>query len=472
MLINSVIRCFHLRILAGLLLLSGLALPLAPQLAQAQPATFGSADAPSEQLQTVWWKRENSLDVLGGLSLIGPQWLVASRVRLNIITRPITAHLGATLRAGYYGNYVGRDLNEPYDALRLIEFIRYAPPGSPLYARIGPIQRMRLGTGHLVNFFNSAVAWDDRTVGAEALLQSPYGDLAFFTDNLLLDGVTGARLTLHPLRQVTANPMLGSLKLGGAAVTDLATWRASGIEPLTGYNVDAQFALLQAGSINLSPFASFASYLRYGSGVGLGVDAQSGNFIDLARFQLRLAYYYSSEQFIPGYFDSFYSVSNFRSRILNSEGLSREQASNPRVGSGAHQFEGILLEDITGGSDVLTELRLLIFERFEFWYAFRRHFGSQELSAYHLRLFFRSPGRFRLGVGQDRAGLGGFFSLFNSLGDQTALVFDAEYHVGNNFWAHVRSRYTYEHIREDENNVDQYLVQRRFEPLAGFRFIF
>ena len=447
-------------------------LPLAPQSAWSQPVTFGAADDPSEQLQAVWWKRENSLDVLGGLSLIGPQWLAASRVRLNIITRPITAHLGATLRAGYYGNYVGRDLNEPYDALRLIEFARYAPPNSPLYARLGPIHRMRIGTGHLVNFFNSAVAWDDRTVGAEALLQSPYGDLAFFTDNLLLDGVTGSRLTLHPLRQVVGNPMLSSLELGGAAATDLATWRADGVKPLTGYNLDAQFALLQAGSINLSPFASFASYLHHGSGIGIGVDAQSRNFIDLARFQLRLAYYYNSAQFIPGYFDSFYPVSNFRSRILDSGDLSQEQVDNQRIGPEDRQFEGLLLEDIAKGSDVFTELRLLIFERFEFWYAFRRHFGSQKLSAYHLRLFLRSPGRFRLGVGQDRAGLGGFFSLFNSLGDQTALVFDAEYHIGSNFWAHIRSRYTYEHVEEDDNNVDHYLVQRRFEPLVGFRFVF
>jgi len=41
--------------------------------ATSQPHPFGSADDPREQIQRVWWKRESTLDVMGGFSLIGAQ---------------------------------------------------------------------------------------------------------------------------------------------------------------------------------------------------------------------------------------------------------------------------------------------------------------------------------------------------------------------------------------------------------------
>jgi hypothetical protein len=135
----------------------------------AQPMRFGSADDPGEQLQRDWWKRESTLDVMGGLSLIAAQWRTSTNVSLDLVTRSLTARLGGTLRTGLYGTY-RPDFDEPYDLLRLASFVRYNPPPrnlSSFHFRGGPLRRLRLGTGHLVNFYNTTAAWDDRTFGVE-----------------------------------------------------------------------------------------------------------------------------------------------------------------------------------------------------------------------------------------------------------------------------------------------------------------
>lgn len=426
--------------------------------ARAQPVPFGSADDPREQLQLVWWRRQSSVDAMGGLSLISDQWRAAASFSANLVTRSITAHLNGTVRGGIYGDY-GPDVDEWYDVLRLVEFARYNPPArSDFYLRAGLIERMRLGTGHVVNFYNSHVAWDERTVGAETMASTTYLDVAGFTDNVLLNGVTGGRVALRPFA-FGEDLRTRTFELGFNYVTDLGT-RTKTSAGLTAYNVDMQFNALASGTIRLVPFASFAWYPEYGRGVGFGADVESPNFIDLARFRLRLALYYNGRSFIPGYVGAFYAVSNPEARILNAEAyLVHDEVD----------YEGVALAGALGGNDLETELRVLVFERFEFWYYFRRHYGSQALSEYHLRLFLRARNQLRLEVGMDRGGLRGFFTLFNDLGDQTALVFGLQYRLKGPIWIYLRSRYTFDQAGTADDGTKLFLVQRRFEPLGGIR---
>ncbi|MEX1055724.1 MAG: hypothetical protein WED81_06820, partial [Rhodothermales bacterium] len=125
-----------------------------------------------------------------------------------------------------------------------------------------------------------------------------------------------------------------------------------------------------------------------------------------------------------------------------------------------------------GGNDLETELRVLIFERFELWYFFRRHYGTQSLGEYHLRLFYNQPGRLRINVGMDRGGLKSVLSLFNSLGNQSALVFGTDYRLLGPFWVFIHARYTFEEAGTTEGGTKHYLVQRRFEPFTGMRIDF
>ena len=451
-----------LRHCAALVTIAAVAVVLRVQGADAQPYEFGSSDDPREQLQTVWWRYQSSVDVNGGLSLISDHWRGGVGAGLSVVTRPLAARLSGTLRGGIYGAY-DPDTDETYDLIRTVDFVRLNQTArSRLYARIGPISRMRLGTGHVVNFFSSRVAWDERTVGAEAVHTSRMMDVAAFTDNVLINGVTGGRIGVRPL-YFTGDGRMQSLEIGLNYVTDLAT-RSSETMGLTAYNIDVSLNAFESGEVRFVPFASFSRYPEYGSGLAFGAKLESDNFIDLARFRLRMTLYYNGRQFIPGYVGSFYQVNNPNARILNAE---RYLGGNRTI-----DFEGIALRDARGGNDFETELRLLFFERFELWYYFRRHYGIHSLGEYHLRLFYNQPNRMRINIGMDRGGLLGFFSLFNDLGDQTALVFGTDFRIAGPFWTFINARYTFEHAGVAEDGTRMFLVQRRFEPFTGIRIDF
>ncbi len=430
--------------------------------AAAQPIAFGAADDPREQIQRVWWRREGTFYAMGGLSLIAAQWRGAGSLAVDLVTRSMTARLSGTLRAGYYGEY-GPDLDEPYDLLRLVEFARYNPPRAHrVHLRAGLIDRMRLGVGHVVSFFNSAIAWDERTIGAEAIWQGEVAEVAGFTDNVLFDGVAGGRAALRPLSW-TRPRHLRTLQVGFNYVTDLAA-RLPETSRLEAYNVDLQFDLFKSGDIAFSPFASYARYPAFGDGLGFGADLHSEQFIDLFSFRLRLGLFYNSAGFIPGYVGAFYTVNNAQARILNADAEGSE--------AGQEDLAGVALQDGLGANDLLTEVRLSVFQHFELWYSFRRHYGSQRLSELHLRLFLRSPDQLRIEVGIDRGGLTGFFSIFSKVDDLSALVFGTEYRLAGPFWLFLRARYSYERIDDGDDHAQRYLVQRRFEPMTGLKLTF
>lgn len=447
---------------AAWLIVAVLSLGLAP-LPKAQPLDFSSSDDPREVLQRDWWRRENPLDLLAGPSLIGPQWRAAAGARFSLTTPLVTAQLEGTVRGGLYGDY-GPDTNEPYDLLRLVHFARLnTPENARAYVRMGPLERTRLGFGHLADFFNSTVAWDERTVGAEVFLDTRLTSVEAFADNVLADGVVGGRLGLRPLGWA-GDPRLASVTVGLSAVHDRTPAPDSAYGRLTGLNADFSFEPIPSEAFRFTPFVSYAWYPDYGRGLALGVVLENPNFIDLARLRFRLALEYSGEAFIPGFVGSFYQVNNPHARILDGDQY--------RADSTASNFAGTPLHTSLGGNALVTELRLLLFRRFELWYFFRRHYGTQSLSEYHLRLFLQARSGLRVDVGMDRGGLRSFLSLFNDIGDQAALSFGTEYNVYGPFWVHLRARYTYERVGSDASGLERYLVQRRFEPFGGLRLTF
>ncbi len=439
-------------------LLLGLAV-LLPASATAQPLPFGSSDDPSEHIRSAWREKQNSLDVLGGFSLIGPRWRTLASVNANIITRSFGARLRTGFRVGSDGRY-RPDFDEPYDLLRQIDFIRLNRSlRRGVYLRVGPIQRGRLGDGHLVNFFNSAVAWDERTIGAEMMLRSGPIDVAGFTDNVLVNGVAGGRVAVRPLTW-SSDARAQTFEVGFSVVTDLARNPAD-VAQLTGFNADISFAAAHVGEAHVAPFASVGWYKGFGGGLAAGASFKSDNFLDLARFNLKLAILFDANDFYSGYVGSFYAVQNGRSRILETD--SGDPIDPDRT-------VGLLLSDVESGTGYEIEFRVVFFERFELWWQFRRR-GPQPLSERHFRLLFQTS-RLRASFEQDRSGLRGLFSVFNDLGDQTALSFETEYLVTRSFWVVVRARYSYERVGDAPDGTRRFLVQRRFEPLGGLRIRF
>ena len=429
--------------------------------AYAQPLNFGSSDDPFENIPPQWWLRHSNVDIMGGVSLIGAQWRSVTHVSATLVSQELSARFAGTLRVGVFG-FRDQDSDELYDAIRLVDFIKFSPRRSrSLHLRVGSTDRMRLGLGHLVNFYSSQVAWDDRTVGAEFAWQARALDIQAFTGDILLETVSGARASIAPFFW-SRDEKLRSLELGVSGVLDRGSSDVLDDE-LRAFNGDLQFTAANIGDILITPFASVAHLENYGSGIGFGIDIGAYNFIDLARFNLRLSYHKNSDQFISGYVGSFYPVHNRGSLILKSEDLAANAPANVRAGRPRTEVES--------STEVITEARVLFFENFEFWSSFKRNFGTQALSEYHLRLFFSSQ-RLRVSLSQDRGGLRGIFSLFNDLGDQTALTFRTDYEVSRLLWVFVSARYTYEEINREAIPETTYIVERRFEPMTGFRLTF
>ena len=444
-------RHLHRIVLAGWLLLS--AGPIAAQTLW-QPFRFGSADDPAEQVQRVWWRRERHLETWGGTSLIGAHWRLGTRWVFTFVTRSLTGRLDAALRTGLYGTY-RPDFDSPYDALRVIDFLRYNPPRyRPVHLRLGPLTRTRLGTGHVVDFFNTTTAWDDRTVGLELGWSDRLIDVEFFAADVLPDQVAGLRLGLRPFFWA-ADPRTQSFTLGFSYVRDPAFRRHARLEA---FNFDLTFNTLRARTVALMPFMSLAHYRHYGSGLRLGVAFQSPYFADLMTFQFRLGLDYDGEAFIPGFVGPFYPVQNLQARILDADAY-----------PDATRYAGVTLDEARGGNAFFTEIHLLFPRSFELWYFFRRHYGTQRLSTFHLRLFLRTR-ELQFQTGISRAGLDDFFSLFQKMGDQSWLLFEVRYRLGRMLWLLVHARYTFERLETAPDGTRRYLVQRRFEPMAGFRW--
>ncbi len=382
---------------------------------------------------------------LGGLSLIGARWHGAGSGVYEGKAGAMNVRLRATLRAGTNGA-PGANADEWYDALRIVEDARLnLRDDHPFAFRVGLIENLRLGPGHIVNFFSTSTAWDDRTVGTTASLDNDAIQLAAFTDDLLLGGMAGARIGMRPMAN-RASLAARSAVLGFNAVADRKT-------NLRGYSADLQLDLFESGSILFAPFASYAWYEDLGDGLAIGADLYSNGFLGLISFGLRVAAFYNSRGFFPAYVGSFYAVHNGTDRVV--------RASRP------DQLAGLTLEHRVAGNDMVTEFKLGVGDDFTFWTSFRKHYGAHRLSEFHLRMELTAARVLRVSMGIDQGGLGGFFTIFNDFGDLTALVFVADYRLAGPLYLNATTRYSFERIADN-----RYLVQRRFDPLVGLRWHF
>ncbi len=400
---------------------------------------FGSENRLSEQLVRQRWQSHQQINSTAGLSLIGAQWRGFTNVNFGFFRYPFTAQFNGTLRYGPLGGYVP-DWNQAYDLLRVIQFARIQT--DHLYVRVGPIEDLRLGIGHIVNHYRSSTSWDERKVGAEISWGMERFTLQGFTADLFFNNLLGFRASAD---------FILDLKIGinysNHLPTDLIAW-----------SIDIEREVFETARIVFAPYASYARYSRYGEGLGFGADVRSSGFLDLLSFRLRVGAFYNSQGFIPGYIGTLFSVNNPRNRIIRS--TSDLENLSPK------SFAGVPLEIARGVNDLLTEFELQVQNTFWLAYSWRRHFGGQPLSELYFRLFVRGGEFFTLEVGIDRLGERGFTDIFTPFSEQSALFFATVLRVRQSIFLRTEARYTFEPV----DTVPDYLVQRRFEPSLGVRF--
>ncbi len=448
-----------------MLLLRPLLLVLLAASATAQPSTlppfdFGAADDPLEMPLRDVRPAAARVTAFGGPSYIGVAWRGGLGMEADLAAGPVSLGLGGRLRLG--NGLYEEDFDETYDLVRLVRYARLDPtPRLPVYARVGPLEHVTLGTGHLVRAFQTTSAWDERTVGAEAAVQLPFLRLLGFTGDVRLGGVAGGRAEVAPFERAF-NPALQSLTVGATAVTDLGLPADTAT---TAFALDARFALWRLGDFAFSPYASYAQFTEYGDGFGGGVEFASRDLAGFGRFGAAVGFFQSSSQFVPGSFNAFYPVSNPQARVWNADQFYASDS--------AFAPAGTPLAEASGGFSLTFALRALVFNAFEFVGYVRRDYSDDLLTESTLRLVFAPGGGdpFRFVFEVQQQGRDSFFDLFRDYEDQNVLVFHLDYALSGPAWLTIRSRYGYQRQADGPGGEERFLVERRFEPFVGVRVV-
>jgi hypothetical protein len=450
-----------LRALVAAGLAAGLAGAWRP--AAAQPPPFGSSDDPLEAPLPVFGRPPATAGLYAGPAFLGSEWTLGVAFDAAARRGPLHGALGYTLHLTDGGVY-GPEADEPFDLARVVRYVRLEPQAArPVYLRLGPLRRVELATGHLVRGFGTWAAPDEAAPGVEVAATFGGAEAAAFVDDVRLNGVVGASAAFSPAPGA-AGARLRSLRVGLAAVHDLGPPADSST---TAFSADARFDLARAGGLALTPWASYARFLRYGQSLGVGADVGASDLVGTARVRLRLGAFASSREFVPGYFNPLYPVSNVHDRVVEADGFyDADPTATPLAGRS--------LGEARGGLDVVAELRVLAFGQFEVFQHLRRHVGPGPQSAYAARLAFRArdPAGLRLELLFERQGFKGVLGLFGDLRDENALVLDLDAPLPYNLRLSLRSRYGFRRLPDGEGGGGRYLVQRRFEPLVGLRAVF
>ena len=301
-------QLFRIRITFVLVLLLFL-----PSVSSGQDRLFGSLDDPSEQVLRLGRLSEFEGVAGAGFSLVGPQWYTGAWFSATQKSRRHVVKLSGMLRAGLYGAYEP-DTDELYDVARIVQVLRFESLRGGTYVRVGPLNRTRFGTGHLVNFLNTDAVYDERTVGFEAQMTGKIFTVEGFSEDVFSSGLMGARISVRPLSNLSNR--LGTLSIGASAVVD-RKFRLTETSKVDGQEADIRMNAYDTGGFSFFPFFSFARLPNYGQGYSFGADIEHDNFVDFARLHFRLALHYNSSDFRTGYFGAFYTAGSHRANILS-----------------------------------------------------------------------------------------------------------------------------------------------------------
>lgn len=437
---------------------------LATSSASGQPLSFGSSDDVLELGSALRPNDRMQAAIYGGPAYLPDDWRAAARVEAEALSGRLSIGIGGTVHSGDGGLY-GPEDDELYDLARLIRYVRLnSTTGARSYLRLGPTERVTLGSGALARGYRTTGAWDERRIGLEGAVQTGAVRIAGFADDVLrVDGVVGGEV------RVQTSAGLGpvdDLALTLAAVHDLGQAGLTGDSSLTGVEATVRGQLSGFGPLSFQPFATHARYLGKGSTLGGGVSIGADNLGDAFRVRARVGAFASTSRFVPGHVGPFYAISNATDRIVDDQSFFDASREN--------ELAGTPLDSLSAGLDLVLDLRLLAFGRFEVSQHLRRHIGNERASALALRLAARLPGDGSIEFALERQDFRGVFDLIQDLGELNTLVLDIKAPVGEYGVLFIRSRYGYRLLTLDDGRVyaegsPRYLIERRFEPLIGLR---
>ncbi len=152
----------------------------------------------------------------------------------------------------------------------LFRYVRYGYKGDPLYAKIGDLDNVTIGTGIFVDAYsNTELQPDLRIAGLEVdvdgeLIGFPYIGFESFTNDLANFDIIGGRAYIRPLAFVEF-PLLHNLQFGGSMIVDrdpdihaeLGDFTATP-DMVQMYGADVMMPILNMGLLSLTAYGDYA----------------------------------------------------------------------------------------------------------------------------------------------------------------------------------------------------------------------
>ncbi len=215
--------------------------------------------------------------------------------------------------------------------LPLFRYVRYGYKGQPLYAKIGDLDNVTLGTGIFIDAYsNTELQPDLRIAGLEVdvdgeLIGFPYIGFESFTNDLTNFDILGGRAYIRPLAFVEF-PMLHNLQFGGSMAVDRDPALHAEVGDFTVapdmvqmYGADVMMPILNMGLLSLTAYGDYAFQQipdqELSSAIRAGAKGKILGFVTYGA-DVTLP---QTEGFIPSYFSEEYDLN--RAVSYESDGI-------------------------------------------------------------------------------------------------------------------------------------------------------
>ena len=244
------------------------------------------------------------------------------------------------------------DWDELSDYTRILRFVVYGRPDSPLYVRLGELAGASLGHGTIVHHYFNTANINHYKTGLEARLDYPFGGGEILIDNIVDPNVLAARGFARPLRSL--GRLLEELVLGVTYASDYrapTTIRtdhhgfpvvtperrlAAGTAVTTLFGFDLSWRVVRRDWIEMTPYFDTNFLDLTGQGVHAGLFTRLF-LADEVGLLLRVEYRYLTERYSAGYFNSAYEIERYQYRRGQPK---RRQIRDRQKGPGRHGFLG------------------------------------------------------------------------------------------------------------------------------------
>jgi hypothetical protein len=235
--------------------------------------------------------------------------------RLSDRTRNGDTSLNTTLRK--------EDWDEVADYARIIRYFRYGHPSDTFYVRIGELYGATIGHGTIVNSYYNSINLDIYKLGVQLNVNTDFGGVQTLMDNLFQPSLFGARVYVRPVAFFDKDSYANNLAIGLTVMADafaptgvIGPMQTSAHEPSVANDaaavmgVDIEFAVVRSKVIDVIPYTDLNHIFGASNGWHLGVLTKLRPLEKLG-LNFRLEYRYLSDNYIPGYFDSYYDIQRY-----------------------------------------------------------------------------------------------------------------------------------------------------------------